>query len=113
MIFWKKKKYVPDDERLQQIIDLLYPPLKTARTPAGVKYHIDYSVDSNLDAVLMDLQEGTNDAAVQKTLNTCIKKLNQVRTILEAYAELDKEAQYLIVDDEDLDEPENIAPYKH
>ena len=115
MTFWKKKKYVPDDERLARVIKILFPPLEIARTPDGTKYHIDYSIDSNLDAVLMDLQEGNNDAACQKTLESCVKKLNEVRRVLEAYAEMDAEAKYLIVDngeaDADLD-LENIQIQK-
>ena len=55
MLFWKKK-YIPDDERLAKVIDIMFPPLEVARTPDGKKYHIDYSIDSNLDAVLLDLQ---------------------------------------------------------
>lgn len=97
MMFWKKK-YVPDDERLLKVINILYPPLEVARTPDGTKYHIDYSIDSNLDAVLLDLQEGNNDAACQKTLESCIRKLNEVRRILEAYAVMDDDAKYLVVD---------------
>lgn len=112
MLFWKKK-YIPDDERLLKITKILYPPLEVARTPDGTKYHIDYSIDSNLDAVLLDLQEGNNDAACQKTLESCIRKLNEVRRILEAYAVMDDEAKYLVVDNgENEEEYENIQIQK-
>ena len=113
MFFWKKKKFTPEDERLAAIIKLLFPPLGVARTPSGKKYHIDYAVDSNLDAVLLDLQEGNNDAACQKTLESCIKRLNETRRILEAYAEFDSEAEYLIVDSQvEDDETESIQIQK-
>ncbi len=112
MLFWKKK-YVPDDERLAKVISILFPPLEVARTPDGTKYHIDYSIDSNLDAVLLDLQEGNNDAACQRTLESCIRKLNDVRRVLEAYAEMDAEAQYLVVDNgEPEDELDHIQVQK-
>lgn len=109
----KKKINTPADQKLEIISNLLFPPLKLDQrldsdgTP--MKFHIDYSVDSNLDAVLMDLQEGNNDEVAHKTINTCIKKLNQVRRILEAYAELDKDAKYIIVDDSEVDEHEITA----
>lgn len=112
MMFWKKK-YVPDDERLAKVISILFPPLEVARTPDGTKYHIDYSIDSNLDAVLLDLIEGNNDAACQRTLESCIRKLNDVRRVLEAYAEMDAEAKYLVVDNgEPEDELDHIQIQK-
>jgi len=102
---WKvqKKVFTPAEEKLEQIKDLLFPPLllkeEMGKDGQSIKYHVDYSVDSNLDAVLMDLQEGHNDPACHKTLNTIITRLNNIITLLEAYAKLDSEAKYIIVDD--------------
>jgi hypothetical protein len=73
----------------------------------SIKFHIDYSADSNLDAVLMDLQEGYNDPAAQKTILDVIKRLNNVRRMLEAYAELDKDAKYIIV--ENLEQDKDVS----
>jgi hypothetical protein len=108
---WKVKKKIetPDQEKLERLRNLLFPPLvlkeEMAKDGQMIKYHVDYSVDSNLDAVLMDLQEGHNDPACHKTLNTIIKRLNSIRILLDAYAEIDVEARYIIVDDmgEDVD----------
>jgi hypothetical protein len=66
---------------------------------APIKYMVDYSIDSNLDAVLMDLQDGYNDKAAQKTINTMVSRLNNVRRMLEAYPSVDTEAKYIIVED--------------
>jgi hypothetical protein len=106
---WKidKKSFSPADEKLEQIKQILFPPLVTQQemqqdgTP--IKFHIDYSADSNLDAALMDLQEGYNDPATQKTITDVIKRLNSVRRMLEAYAELDKDARYIIVENLEQD----------
>jgi hypothetical protein len=107
---WKieKKIETPADQKLEQIKALLFPPLELkeqmSETGSKIKYHIDYSVDSNLDAVLMDLEEGHNDPVARKTISKVVDRLNQARRLLEAYAELDKEAKYIIVDDgEDKD----------
>jgi len=64
-----------------------------------MKFHIDYSVDTNLDAVLMDLQEGHNDPVSQKTINGVIERLQKARRMLDAFAEIDKDAKYIIVQD--------------
>ena len=112
----KKKIETPADEKLEQIKNILFPPLETKqeidKEGNPVKFHIDYSVDSNLDSILMDLQEGYNDPACQKTLNTIIKRLNEVRKMLEAYAEFDEDAKYIIVDDGGKDEDVTAAEDK-
>jgi len=108
---WKVKKKIdtPDQEKLERIKNLLFPPLvlkeEMAKDGQMIKYHVDYSIDSNLDAVLMDLQEGHNDPACHKTLNTIITRLNRIRILLDAYAEIDADARYILVDDmgEDAD----------
>lgn len=103
-LFWKVKKVeTPNDQKIEKIKKILFPPLdlheQLQEDGTKIKFHIDYSVDSNLDAALIDLQEGNNDAVVQKTISSVITRLNEVRRILEAYVELDKDAQYIIVDD--------------
>jgi hypothetical protein len=100
MFWWTKKDPQTEAEKkLQQIADLLFPPLETSMSPDGQKYQIDYSVDSNLDAVLIDLEDGHNDRITQKTIRTISDRLLAVRRLLEAFAEIDPEAKYMIVDD--------------
>lgn len=105
----QKKVNTPAEEKLEQIKALLFPPLKLEqemqKDGSLMKFHIDYSADSNLDAVLMDLQEGYNDEASHKTLNDVILRLNRVRRMLEAFAQLDPNAKYIIVEnmEKDLD----------
>jgi hypothetical protein len=105
----QRKINTPAEEKLEQIKALLYPPLKLEeeidKDGTPLKYHIDYSADSNLDAALMDLQEGHNDKIAHDTINDVIKRLIEVRKLLEAYAQLDPNAKYIIVDNmgKDLD----------
>ena len=98
----EKKINTPAEEKIEQIKSLLYPPLKLEeefdKDGTSMKYHIDFSADSNLDAVLMDLQEGYNDKVAHDTINDVINRLSQVRKLLEAYAQLDPDARYIIVD---------------
>jgi hypothetical protein len=92
---WKieKKVETPADEKLEQIKKILFPPLELKEEMGNdgtkVKFHIDYSVDSNLDAVLMDLEEGHNDPVARKTISKVVDRLNDARRLLEAYAQLD------------------------
>lgn len=105
----KKKINTPAEEKLEQIKAILYPPLKLeqemGKDGVPMKFHIDYSADSNLDAVLMDLQEGHNDQVAHNTINDVIDRLIEVRRLLEAFAQLDPDAKYIIVDNmgKDLD----------
>jgi hypothetical protein len=102
MFFKKKKLPTADSDLLDQLSSILFPPLKLEEND-GTKFHIDYSVDSNLDAVLMDLQDGNNDAVAQNTISKVIVRLNKARKLLEAYPEIHPEAKYIMVDDIESD----------
>lgn len=114
-MFWKvkKKSELDSDKRIDEIINILFPPLETKTSIGGsgevFKYQVDYSADSNLDAALIDLREGHNDEVVRNTITKVIDKLNQVRRLLEAYSEIDSEAKYLVVDSGDSN-AEDIEP---
>ena len=106
MLFsWKVKKepLTSSDEKIEELKKLLFPPLELKEhlqsDGTTIKFHVDYSADSNLDAALMDLQEGNNDEAVHKTLNSVVERLHTARRMLEAYAQLDADAKYIIVED--------------
>lgn len=100
----QKKVDAPADQRLEEIKNILFPALELKqeidKDGSVIKYHVDYSIDTNLDAVLIDLEEGHNDQAVHKTLSNMIKRLIKVRKILDTYPELNEEAKYIIVDDD-------------
>ena len=112
---WKiqKKIETPAELKLEQIKTLLFPPLELNEELSNdgsiMKFHVDYSVDSNLDAALMDLQDGQNDEVTQGTINEVIKRLIQVRKLLEAYAQIDKDAKYIIVDNPKSQNIEDIT----
>lgn len=108
----------PAESKLEEVKQLLFPDLQLKEeldnTGNVIKYHVDYGVDSNLDAVLMDLQEGFNDAAAQKTIINIVKRLNMARKALAAEAKIHKDAKYLVVDD-GSDEPDisEISPVEN
>lgn len=114
-LLWKKKKKIetPAELKLEQIKNLLFPQLITEEELSNdgtiMKFHVDYSVDSNLDAALIDLQEGHNDEVVQGTINEVVKKLIEVRRLLEAYAKMDPDAKYIIVENPKNDSLEDIT----
>ena len=87
------------DVKIEQTIKLLFPPLELHIDKDGTKFHIDHSVDTNLEAALMDLEEGHNDVASQKTIRNVVDQIIKVRKLLEAYYEIDSEAKYFIAED--------------
>jgi hypothetical protein len=101
MFPWKivKRSFTPSDKKLEIIKGLLFPPFEKQTLSDGNKILIDYSIDSNLEAVLSDLEDGHNDAASRKTIRLAIDRLIETRKILEAYGEFDTEAKYIVVDD--------------
>lgn len=107
---WKieKKPLTSAEQKLDEIRSILFPPLELNqemdKDGSVLKYHIDYSVDSNIDAALADLYDGNNDSIVQSTLNRVNERLNKVRRLLEAYPVLDEDARYIIVDNGKEDE---------
>jgi len=96
---FKMKPKTTADVKIEQIIKLLFPPLELHVDKEGNKFHIDHSVDTNLEAALMDLEEGHNDIASQKTIRSVSDQLIKVRKLLEAYQEIDSEAKYFIAED--------------
>lgn len=106
-----RKRMSESDKKLKQVADILFPKTKVLeKIEEGekIKYMVDYSIDNNLYAALIDLQEGHNDKGCQNTINECIKALNKVRTVLEAHMFLDEEAKYIMVDMMDTTNVEEI-----
>ncbi len=92
-----KTKKIERDPILQEIVDLLFPPIELTKDEHG-EYYVDRSVDSNLFAALYDLQEGTNDKVVHNTINAVLDKLKQTRALLEAeQGKVGKESNLLMV----------------
>jgi hypothetical protein len=107
----KRKTIVVRPEELQRVTELLFPPLDTVERDDMV-FQVDYSVDSNLQSALYDLEEGNNDKVVQNTIRKAIDALIEVRKILQAYPELDERAQYVIVDTPDQNKKEvEVSPH--
>ena len=98
----EKKIENPSEQMLEDIKNKLFPSLELHEEMQAdgtiVKFHVDYSLDSNLDAVLMDLEDGHNDEATHKTVRNVISKLIEIRKILEVYPSINEDAKYIIVD---------------
>ena len=93
---------IPSDRKLEIIEEILFPrneiKEEVSEDGTSLKYRVDYSSDMNLDAVLIDLQQGINDRAVQNTIKEIIDRLIKVRNVLEVEDIGFEDAQYMIVD---------------
>ena len=89
------KKEIYDDIK-EKIKEILFPPL-SLKEKDGMQYHIDYSIDSNLESALTDLQEGLNDEVTRETIKLSIEKLIKIRKLLGANIQ-ELKSQYVIID---------------
>lgn len=99
------------DKKLNEVKELLFPKTKVEHSVENgeqIKYMVDYSVDNNLYAVLIDLQEGVNDKTCHNTINRCIDVLLKVRKVLDAQMYLEKDAKYITVDMPDIKDVEAV-----
>lgn len=97
--FNKKEPKTPAEEKLQQIQEILFPPLKRYTDKDGRKFHVDYCADTNLQAALHDLEDDFNDENTRKTIKSVEERIINVRKVLEFNQPLDSDAQYVIADD--------------
>jgi len=93
----KKKDTTSAEDKLDKIRDILFPKYLTKLSEDGTKYHVDASIDTNIDAVLTDLEEGYTDEICHTTLRAILDSLHQVRTILGIENTIDKDAKYFVV----------------
>ena len=94
--------------KIEQMIKIMFPPLELHVDKDGTKFHIDHSLDTNLEAALMDLESGYNDVASQKTIRSVADQIIRVRKLLEAYQLIDDEAKYFIAEDPETRDVEEI-----
>lgn len=96
----KKQEKTSADVKLQQILDILFPPVEEQSSPDGATYIVDYSADVNLEAALTDLDEGYNDETSRETIRKVANRLYEVRKVLNHFYDIeDKKATYYVVDD--------------
>jgi hypothetical protein len=111
---WKveKKPATPAEEKLQQIKDVLFPPLEKHTDHRGDVMYVDYTCDMNLSSAITDLADGYNDEATRDTLVDILKRIEKVRSILKVLSEFDPNAKYIIVDTykNQEDQAEKIIP---
>lgn len=105
--FFRTKPKTTSEQKLEDILNILFPPYEKQTLNNGDKILIDFSIDMNLEAALADLEDGHNDKTSQRTIKKCIERLISVRKILEAYGEIDNtDFKYIVVDDMTLKEDE-------
>jgi hypothetical protein len=94
------KKVEPEisrsDKILHEISALLFPKFEV-REVEGEKYSIDSSVDSNIEAVIADIQEGYVDEICVTTLKACFEKIYKVRELLRAFHEMDPDVKKYVI----------------
>ena len=95
-MFFNKKRYTPESDKMKRVIDTLFPQLTTHQED-DIRFQVDNSVDSNLEAALMDLQSDINDETVHNTIRSCINRIRSLRKTLDIHHLIDLEAQYLMV----------------
>ena len=100
---------LPAHKKLNVISDALFPKYDTKLDSSGVKYHIDSSVDMNLEAVISDIEDGYVDKNTVQTLKAIARKINEVRAVLDIMHEFDPEVNhffYYMPTDEGIEETE-------
>jgi hypothetical protein len=95
MLFPKPK--VLRDDVSQRVVDLLFPE-PVEKKHDGQVFLTDYSIDSNLYAALLDLEDGTNDQVTRDTIRKCCDRLHACRALLEAEHEVNSKSGYLVID---------------
>ena len=85
------------EAELERIANLLYPEPEE-KIKDDMVILVDRSVDNNLHAALIDLEDGTNDETTRRTIRACVQRLFEIREILEARHRVNERAHYLMVD---------------
>jgi hypothetical protein len=97
MKWFQPEPKVIREAELERIANLLYPEPEE-KIKEGLVIVVDRSVDANLQAALLDLEDGTNDETTRRTIRACVQRLFEVRDILEARHGVNENARYLMVD---------------
>lgn len=91
------KQTVVREAELEPLTDLLFPEPEEFEKD-GFTMLVDRSVDANLQAALIDLEDGNNDKTTRETIRKCLDKLYEARELLHARYQITKKAHYLMVD---------------
>lgn len=92
----KVEPITQNDRLLKEVADLLFPKFEV-REVDGEKYSVDSSVDTNIEAVMTDIQEGYVDEVCVTTLKACFEKIYKVRELLKAFHEMDPSVQKYVI----------------
>jgi hypothetical protein len=82
---WFKKE--DDNTTLSFFKNILFPPLER-KVQDGAEFFVDYSIDSNLEAIICDIQDGSADGITIQNLNYVIDRLHLIRKRYRIYPEI-------------------------
>jgi len=89
-LFFKTNSKNKDKEDLEYVLNTLFPKSEIKQDNKGSEFYVDYSLDSNLEAALQDLENGINDEVVRKTIKEVSDKLYEIRQKMNVFNILDK-----------------------
>lgn len=107
--FKSKKTDSEVQKQLNQIITVLFPPMEKHTDVDGNVYQTDRSIDTNLNSILYELQDGVNDIVIHTTINNIIDRLTKIRKIADVYPELDSKTKYVIIDNDKSNDSQSIS----
>ncbi len=86
------------DENIEKAAGLLFPPLEDFESPTGEAFVVDRSIDTNLEAILQDIQDGQIDEVTVENLKACIATVITVRELFDIAESIKDQSHYLLVD---------------
>lgn len=95
--YFRPKPIIIREGILETMKELLFPSPMTEKINDFMVL-IDRSVDSNLQSVLYDLEDGKLDDISIETIRDCILKLREARELLHASDKIPEGVSYVVVD---------------
>ena len=96
--FFKKiTKKSKEENQLEEVKSLLFPPFSKQKTENNDHYLIDSSADRELEAALIDLEDGISDDIVKNTIKDILYRLHKIRKILNPQQEINNKANIIFI----------------
>lgn len=106
--WFKKKKTVDENVTLKEIKKILFPS-EDIRIEGEYTFYTDFSLDSNLNAALVELEEGCNDEVVRQTIRHVRDELFKIRGIVNIAIEVPSNVNIYQVDNKYRDNTSHIS----
>jgi hypothetical protein len=109
MFGWFKKKSESEYSDYNLLRKYLFPQL-IVNERNGTKFHIDYSVDANLEAVLSDIEDGQIDEATMASLKYALEQIQKTRLAFGFKKIWHKDVSYIVIGNKYNDISTTIIP---